>query len=69
MTDDSANDVWVALLWLLGFAWFLLFVFGCVTRTTVCVETGHGVGHRDTYGGRPDTVGASVCAELERPDR
>jgi len=40
---------------------------GCVTRTTVCVETAHGLGVRDAYGGRPDTVGGSACVDIERP--
>jgi hypothetical protein len=56
-----------------GPAWFVLVAgvwvataAACVTRTTVCVETSHGVGPaRDGY--RPDSVGASVCAEVERP--
>ncbi len=67
MTDRTEHDVWVLMLWAVGFAWFCLFVFGCVTRTVVCVETAHGIGHRDSYGGRPDSVGGSVCVDIERP--
>lgn len=44
-----------------------LLTTGCVTRTTVCVETQHGVGARDEYGGRRDTVGGSACVDVERP--
>ncbi len=44
-----------------------LLLAGCVTRTTVCVETAHGVGRRDDYGARPSSAGASVCVDVERP--
>jgi len=69
MKDWAAVAVEFAIAWALGFLLVAcaLWATGCVTRTTVCVETAHGVGHRDTYGGRPDSVGASVCAEIERP--
>ncbi len=40
---------------------------GCVTRTTVCVETAHGVGRADDFGGRRDSVGGSACVDIERP--
>lgn len=42
---------------------------GCVTRTTVCLETAHGVGRVSPadVGGRRDSLGGSVCADIERP--
>lgn len=47
-------------------AWLVFLSLACVTRTTVCLETAHGV-NRDPSRYRPDTVGASVCSEFERP--
>lgn len=40
---------------------------GCVTRTTVCLETAHGLGRPDPVVGHRDSVGGSVCADIERP--
>ncbi len=46
---------------------FVALCVGCVTRTTVCVETAHGVGRADEFGGRRDSVGGSACVDIERP--
>ena len=61
---DLAGYVVLAAVYVVGL-WLL--VSGCVTRTTVCVEHSRALGPRDGYGSRPDSVGASVCAEVERP--
>jgi len=45
----------------------LVCTVGCVTRTTVCVETSHALGPAEPGGYRHDSVGASVCQEFERP--
>lgn len=39
---------------------------GCVTRAQVCVEYAHSLGPRQDYS-RVDSVGASVCTDVERP--
>lgn len=62
---DEPPDVIGAMVGVLALAWLFLLLFGCVTRTTVCIETSHGVGPASS-GIRQDAVGASVCADLER---
>jgi len=61
--DDAV--MWASI-WSLALVLFIVLVCSCVTRTTVCVETSHGVGPADASAMRRDSVGASVCAEVER---
>ena len=60
-------DVIAPMVWLVALVWLaLLLLSGCVTRATVCVETSHAVG-RSGHPDHRDSVGASVCADVERP--
>lgn len=67
MTDRAARAVAVLAVAVAYAVALGLLVSGCVTRTTVCVEHAHALGPKDGYGARPDSVGASVCAEVEPP--
>lgn len=68
MSNRTAAVLGVLLCAALWYALALgLLLSGCVTRTTVCVEHARALGPRDGYGARPDSAGASVCAEVEPP--
>lgn len=59
--------VWWGIAWVAGALLAGLCLSGCVTKVSVCVETAHGYGRGAELGYQRNTVGGSVCADVERP--
>lgn len=59
----AAERRWV---WFVAVTLWLLWALSCVTRTQVCVEAQHAAATTADWR-RSDSVGASVCVDVERP--